>query len=167
VNNPARIKQLFDIVQIDDGKFLSNIKNSLNALRFGFGIPEGQIKIAAGLHGPANLLNYDDYVWEKYKIGEWLKMTDPSTGAAAVKNLFYKSESELKQESSVKDPDDLDSIYQDTSMQALQSRGAQFIHHRLVVPVSPGGAVRDGIWTATASQRSQMPGLSSQIDNWR
>jgi len=126
-NDPARIKQLFDIVQIGDGKFLSDIKNSFNALRFGFGIPEGQIKIAAGLHGPANLLNYDDYVWEKYKIGEWLKVTDPATGAPAVKNLFYKSKSGLKQESAVKDPDDLDSIYQDTSMQALQSRGAQFM----------------------------------------
>jgi len=36
VNDPARIKQLFEIVQIGDGKFLSNIKNSFNALRFGF-----------------------------------------------------------------------------------------------------------------------------------
>jgi hypothetical protein len=127
VDDRARIKQLFDIVQVGDGKFLNDIKNSFNALGFGFGIPEGQIKIAAGLHGPANLLNYDDYVWERYKIGEWLKVTDPATGAPAVKNLFYKSKGGLKQESAVKDPDDLNSIYQDTSMQALQSRGAQFM----------------------------------------
>jgi hypothetical protein len=38
VKDPARIKQLYDIVQIGDGKFLNNIKNSFDGLRFGFGI---------------------------------------------------------------------------------------------------------------------------------
>ena len=33
----------------------------------------------------------------------------------------------MKQESAVKNPDDLNSIYQDTSMEALQSRGVQFL----------------------------------------
>lgn len=127
VQDPARIKQLYDVVQIGDGKFLNNIKNSLNGLQFGFCIPERQIKIAAALHGPANMLNYDDYVWQKYQIGEWLKVTDLATGKPAVKNLFYNSKVGLKQESAAKDPDDLNSIYQDTSMEALQSRGAQFL----------------------------------------
>ena len=107
VNDPARVKQVYDIVQIGDGKFLNNIKNSFNGLRFGFGIPEGQMKIAAALHGPANMLNYDDYVWEKYQIGEWLHVTDPASGKPAVKNLFYNSKIGLKQESSRKNPDDL------------------------------------------------------------
>jgi hypothetical protein len=127
VQDPARIKQLYDVVQIGDGKFLNNIKNSFNGLQFGFGIPERQIKIAAALHGPANMLNYDDYIWEKYQIGEWLKVTDPATGKPAVRNLFYNSTVGLKQESAAKDPDDLNSIYQDTSIEALQSRGAQFL----------------------------------------
>ena len=127
VHDSSRIKQLYDIVQIGEGRFLSNIKNSFNGLHFGFGIPEKQIKIATALHGPANLLNYDDYVWEKYQIGEWLKVTDAATGKPAVKNLFYNSKIGLKQESAAKNPDDQDSIYQDTSMQALQSRGTQFL----------------------------------------
>src|ERR1700684_2438345 len=127
VNDPARIKQLYDVVQIGDGKFLNNVKNSFNGLRFGFGIPERQIKIAVALRGPANMLNYDDYVWEKYQIGEWLKVTDSVTGEPAVKNLFYASKTSLKQAPAPKNPDDQDSVYQDTSMQALQSRGAQFL----------------------------------------
>ena len=127
VKDPARLKQLYDVVQIGDGKFLNNIKNSLNGLQFGFGIPERQIKIVAALHGPANMLNYDGYVWRKYQIGEWLKVTDPATGKPAVTNLFYNSKSGLKQESAAKDPDDLNSIYQDTSIEALRSRGAQFL----------------------------------------
>jgi hypothetical protein len=127
VNHPARIKQVFDVVQIGDGKALNSIKNSLNGLRFGFGIPENQIKIVAALHGPANMLNYDDYLWDKYQIGEWLNVTDPATGKPAVKNLFYRSKSGLKKESASKDPDDPDSLYQDTGMQALQARGVQFL----------------------------------------
>jgi hypothetical protein len=127
VNDPARIKQVYDVVQTGDGKFLNNIKNSFNGLQFGFGIAEGQVKIAAALHGPANLLNYDDYIWEKYQIGEWLNVTDPANGKPAVKNLFYNSKIGLKRDTGAKDPDDLDSIYQDTSIQGLQSRGAQFL----------------------------------------
>jgi hypothetical protein len=127
VDDPAEIKQVFDIVQVGDGRFLNNIKNSFNGLHFGFGISEGRIKIAVALHGPANLLNYNDYVWEKYQIGEWLKVADPATGKPAVKNPFYSSKISLKQESALTDPDDLQSVYQDTSMHALQSRGAQFL----------------------------------------
>ena len=55
LNDPARIKQVYDVVQIGDGRFLNNIKNSFNGLQFGFGVPEGQVKIAAALHGPANI----------------------------------------------------------------------------------------------------------------
>ena len=127
VNAPARVKQVYDVVQIGDGKVLNGVKNSLNGLRFGFGIPEHQIKIVAGLHGAANMLNYDDYVWDKYQIGEWLNVTDPATGKPAGKNLFYNSKGGLEKESASKDPDDRDSVYQDTSMQALQARGVQFL----------------------------------------
>ena len=127
VSDPARIKQVYDVVQIGDGKFLNNIKNSFNGLQFGFGVAEGQVKVAAALHGPANMLNYDDYIWEKYQIGEWLKVTDAANGKPAVKNLFYNSKIGPKQESAPKSPDDPTSFYQDTSMQGLQSRGAQFL----------------------------------------
>jgi hypothetical protein len=65
VKDPARIKQVYDVVQINDGKFLNNVKNSLNGLRFGFGVPEQQIKVAAALHGPTNMMNYDDYIWRR------------------------------------------------------------------------------------------------------
>src|SRR5260370_1191284 len=87
--NPARVKQVYDIIPIAEGRFLNNIKNSLNGLHFGFGIPDEQIKVVAALHGPANMLNYDDVIWSKYQIGAWLKVTDPSTGQPAVKNPYY------------------------------------------------------------------------------
>ena len=127
VHNPARIKQVWDIVQIGDGKFLSNIKNALNGLHFGYGVPTEQIKVAAALHGPANMLNYDDYVWSKYQIGEWLEVTDPATNKPAVRNIFYNSKNGVQKESATNDPNDPDSLFQDTSIEALQARGVQFM----------------------------------------
>jgi hypothetical protein len=127
VHNPARIKQVWDIVQIGDGKFLSNIKNALNGLHFGYGVPTEQIKMAAALHGPANMLNYDDYVWSKYQIGEWLKVTDPATNKPAVRNIFYNSKNGVQKESASNDPGDHNSLFQDTSIEALQARGVQFM----------------------------------------
>jgi hypothetical protein len=51
----ARVKQVFDIIPIAEGKFLNDINNSLNGLHFGFCIPDEQIKVVAALHGPANM----------------------------------------------------------------------------------------------------------------
>jgi hypothetical protein len=125
--NPARVKQVFDIIPIAEGKFLNNIKNSLNGLHFGFGIPDEQIKVVAALHGPANMLNYNDVIWSKYQIGAWLKVTDPSTGQPAVKNPYYASKAGTPLRYSTEDPDSRDSLYQDTSIQALQRRGVQML----------------------------------------
>jgi hypothetical protein len=120
--NPAEVKQVYDVTRIAEGGFLNNIKNSLNGLHFGFGIPEEQIKIVAAQHGPANMLNYDDFIWNKYQIGAWLKVTDPSTGQPAVKNPFYPSKV-----GKAENPDSPESLYQDTSIQALQHRGVKLL----------------------------------------
>src|SRR5690242_20704998 len=54
---PARAKQVYDVTALDSGKFLNNIKNSLNGLQFGFGIPAQQIRILAGLDRKSTRLN--------------------------------------------------------------------------------------------------------------
>src|SRR6202007_251558 len=102
---PASKKKWWDLLQKSHGKFLSNIKNALNGLHFGYGVPVGQIKIAAALHGPSNMLNYDNYIWEKYKVGEWLDIIDPITKRPAVRNIFYKSKGSVQNESTSNDPD--------------------------------------------------------------
>ena len=125
--NPAEVKQVYDVTRIAEGGFLNNIKNSLNGLHFGFGIPEEQIKIVAAQHGPANMLNYDDFIWNKYQIGAWLKVTDPSTGQPAVKNPFYPSKAGKALHYNSENPDSPESLYQDTSIRALQHRGVQLL----------------------------------------
>lgn len=124
---PVRIKQAYDIITVGEGKFLNNIKNSLNGLHFGFGIPVEQIQVVAALHGPANLLNFDDYVWQKYQLGEWLKVVDARTGQPAVRNVFYPSATGETHHYPSEDPDNEMSVYQDKSIQALQNRGVRFL----------------------------------------
>jgi hypothetical protein len=127
LKHPARVKQVYDATGINGGKFLNNIKNSLNGLHFGYGIPASQIKIISAMHGPANMLSYDDHIWQKYRIGEWLKITDPKTGQPTVRNLYYPSAAGDPPKYASQDPNDENSVYQDISMQALQSRGVQFL----------------------------------------
>lgn len=127
LNDPASVKQVYDISPIGGGKFLNNIKNSLNGLRFGFDVPKEQMKVVAALHGPANMMNYNDAMWSKYKLGEWLAVNDPATGKPAERNIFSAPKHPIDGAAYEKSPDDPDSIYQDTSVQALQSRGVKFL----------------------------------------
>jgi hypothetical protein len=71
---PGAVKQVYDPIPIAEGRFLNNVKNSLNGLHFGFGIPDEQIKVVAALHGLANMLNDDDAVWSK--VSHWSMAED-------------------------------------------------------------------------------------------
>jgi hypothetical protein len=127
VKHPARVKQVFDIVPIGGGKFLNNVKNSLNGLEFGFGVPRAEVKVAVAMHGPANMLNYDDAIWSKYQIGEWLNVTDPETGKPAVRNIFVGGGKAEEASAAVENPDDEKSMYQAHDMTTLRHRGVQFL----------------------------------------
>ena len=129
LHEKARVKQLFDITQVEDGASLAKVKNSANGLHYGFGVPVDQIKVICGLHGQANLLNYDDYVWEKYRIGAWLKINDPRTRQPAVRNPYYFSKftDEAAHVTAATDPSAETSPLQDASMQGLNRRGVRFL----------------------------------------
>jgi intracellular sulfur oxidation DsrE/DsrF family protein len=129
LHEKARVKQLFDITQVEDGASLAKVKNSLNGLHYGFGVPVDQIKIICGMHGPANLLNYDDYVWKKYRIGVWLEINDPRTREPAVRNPYYFSKftDDAAHITAGTDPSAETSPLQDASMQGLKRRGVCFL----------------------------------------
>jgi len=152
VNDPASVKQIFEVTQISDGRFLNGIKNSLNGLQFGFDIPKEKIKVAVCLHGAANMVNYDDFIWNKYQIGEWLSVTDPSTGKPAVRNIFYKAKQPLDAAAFAKDPSDEESVYQDSSVEALQTRGVQFLSCHTATEEQARGLVKRNKLTQTPEE---------------
>jgi hypothetical protein len=122
LRSSARCKQVYDIRPIGDGKFLNNIKNSLNGLEFGFGIEKGLIKIVSAMHGPSNMLNFDDYAWAKYKLGELLQVKDPETSQPAMRNIYFPEKT-----GGSSDPNDPSSTLQDLSIARLQERGVSFL----------------------------------------
>jgi hypothetical protein len=129
-NEPVRAQYVWqksDGFGMNDGRFLKNAKNSLNGLHFGAGVSADQIQIVCALNGPANLANYSDYVWEKYRIGEFEKENDPKTGEPAVRNFYYPSKAGPSLKYTSDDPSSPDSLYQDFSVQGLQARGVKFL----------------------------------------
>jgi hypothetical protein len=119
----GRGKQLYDVHPISDGGPFNVMKNSINGLTYGFGIPTDQIKIVAAMHGPANAINFDDSMWAKYKFGEWLKIKDPLTDKPTIRNIFYPK----RNPNGSTNPSDRSSIYQDYGIEALQPRGLQLL----------------------------------------
>lgn len=122
-----RIKQVIHGFGINDGRFLRNAKNSLNGLHLGAGIATDQIQVVCALNGPANMVNYSDYAWQKYHIGEWVKVNDPKSGEPSLRNIYYPSKAGSPLHYTSDDPNSEDSAYQDWSVQGLQARGVRFL----------------------------------------
>jgi len=125
LHKTVHIRQVFDLTAINEGRFLNNIKNALNGFEFGFGVATKQVQIVAALHGAANMINYNDSMWAKYRIGEWLAVNDPETGHPAVRNIFYKSK--VSTADAKEGPSDEKSRFQDRSVEGLQRRGVKFL----------------------------------------
>jgi len=68
------------------------------------------------------MLNFDDSMWAKYRLGEWLKVNDPQTGKPAVRNPYF-----AKKPVTSTDPEDRASVFQDTSIESLQGRGVKLL----------------------------------------
>ncbi|HUY11307.1 MAG TPA: hypothetical protein VMV73_03500 [Candidatus Dormibacteraeota bacterium] len=118
LDRPAEIRQLWEILNPNPIVW-NNVKNALNGLHFGFGYPENHIAMAFAAHGPASSFNFSDYVWAKYRIGEFFNIRN-FEGAFATKNMNLVSQSHYDPSA---DPDSETGMYQDRSIQMLQRRG--------------------------------------------
>ena len=125
---------------------LSNIKNSLNGLQFGYAYSPREIATAVVNHGPSAAYTYGDLIWAKYRIADYVGYNKPvasenplelaahhverwlvrdvAEAATVLKNPFYARKS---RPNAPDPPEDDDSVYQDTSIEALQSRGVVFM----------------------------------------
>ena len=118
LGRPAQVRQVYEAVAFQPA-VLGSIKNSLNGLQFGFGYPAGSLAIALAGHGPSSAYSFSDYLWKKYRIGDFFKLKD-ADGMPVTSNVFLKSG--VPFDPSV-DPDDEKGMYQDASLEMLQRRG--------------------------------------------
>lgn len=138
VHSKRHVKVALHTEAIGDGRLLRMPRNCLNGLHFGHGLPLDQIQIVLALNGRANLINYSDEMWQKYRLGEFATLKDPKTGQPAVRNIFYVKKSGYTSD----DPSNDDSLYQDGSIQALQGRGIVFISCHTAVEEAAAALVK-------------------------
>lgn len=143
LHQPYEVKQLFDATAIEDGNALGHMVNALNGLQFGFGIPAAQIKLVGAFRGQATMLNFNDAMWEKYRIGERLKINDPKTGKPATRNIYATSDAGDPPKYASSDPNQNGSAFQDWSIQALRARGVQFLACHIALFRNAGQIVRE------------------------
>ena len=118
VGRDAQIRSVVETVAFKPG-VLNNIKNEFNGLQFGFGYPAAAIAIALAGHGPSAAYGYSDYVWKKYRIGEFFDLKN-GDGKPISTNAFVAAQTPAD---TAADPDDPKGMYQDTSIEGLQRRG--------------------------------------------
>lgn len=117
----ADVRQVWEAFAFRPPVF-NNLKNSLNGLEFGFGIPPDRIRLVFAPHGPSNAYNYNDYIWQKYRIGEAMNLRD-AKGTLVTTNQFLEKSPALVSA----DLDDERGTYQDTSIARLAERGVVFL----------------------------------------
>lgn len=118
VGRPAQMRQLIEAIGFNPSLW-NTVKNAFNGFQFGYGHAPNGITIAVAGHGASTAYSYSDYVWQKYRVGEFLKIND-SDGKPVSANLWLKAKATYELSA---DPDDENGMYQDTSIQMLQRRG--------------------------------------------
>lgn len=118
VGRPAAIRQVYEAITFEPA-VLRSVKNSFNGLQFGFGYAPTAILIALAAHGPSAAYGYSDYLWQKYRLGDFLKLRD-SDGRPVLANVYLNARVPYDPHA---DPDNDAGMYQDTSIAMLQRRG--------------------------------------------
>jgi intracellular sulfur oxidation DsrE/DsrF family protein len=127
IKHHYEVKQLFDVTEVDDGSVFFHMLNCLEGLQVGFGIANDKIKIVGALRAKATVMNFNDSLWEKYKLGESLKINDPQTGKPATRNIFYAGSTGGAANHGHKGARHGDPAEEDSSIRTLQARGVQLL----------------------------------------
>ena len=85
----------FDFPQHKKGAGLVHILNYVATYKDAYGADIGDINSIGTFYaiGPNSsiAMGFNDDMWSKYRLGEYLELDDPQTGKAAARNLFYKT----------------------------------------------------------------------------
>ena len=104
-------RQFFDGVTVNDGFAFGYALNYLNANNSAYQLPDSSLTAVVGLRHFASTLAFTDAIWSKYKLGEFLKLTDPGTKQPLTRNMYYR-------------PHDGELMLPEMSIDNLMKRGA-------------------------------------------
>lgn len=79
-------RQVFDVADFEIG--LRVVMNFMDAWQNVYGLKAPDVQAVVGIASHAFPINAGDELYAKFPIGEMWKVTDPTTGKAAVRNIF-------------------------------------------------------------------------------
>lgn len=114
----ADVRQIWDFATIEqvqsDGGF-APIKNAMNAFQF---VYKKSLYVVICLRGSGVIYALDDFVWAKYTLGT---LYGQQSGSITDRNPSYQR---YTTDNGTLSPQDPNSLYQDSSLQALLQRGS-------------------------------------------
>ncbi|MFL5638897.1 MAG: hypothetical protein ACJ78M_05965 [Gemmatimonadaceae bacterium] len=116
-------RQIFDMPNHENGMGLLHVRNYLNAMRDTYSVTHPDVTAIVTLYGMTTMLGFNDAMWKKYGMATPLKVMDASN-APATSNVFSAAPTGAATLSLSGAPL---KIPADSSISALQSRGAVFI----------------------------------------
>jgi intracellular sulfur oxidation DsrE/DsrF family protein len=84
----AKHRQLFDVPEPDGGAVLRHARNYLDVWRDAYGVAERDINLVVVFYARTVPLGLQDAMWDKYKLGAAISLTDSTTSAPLVRNYF-------------------------------------------------------------------------------
>lgn len=84
-------RQVFDAVEWNGGMALVYSYNWSKSIKDTYRASDADVCAVIGLRHLAIAPAFKDEIWQKYKIGEFFKITDPKTKAPAVRNFTYNA----------------------------------------------------------------------------
>jgi intracellular sulfur oxidation DsrE/DsrF family protein len=110
-------RQLFDVPEPDGGAVLRHARAYLDVWRDTYGVPERDINVVVVFYARTVPLGLQDAMWAKYKLGEAINLTDPTTNAPLVRNYFMHPQP----------GDPVGDGTPESSIESLQRRGVVFL----------------------------------------
>ena len=110
-------RQLFDAPEPDGGTVLRHSRGYLDVWRDAYGVAEHDVSLIVTLYGRTTPFGVQDAMWEKYKLGGALNLTDAKTNAPLVRNYFAHPEP----------GDPVGDGTPECSIESLQRRGVLFL----------------------------------------
>jgi len=131
-------RQLFDAPEPDGGTVLRHVRSYLDVWREAYGVAEKDVSVVVVLYARTTPLGVQDAMWEKYKLGAALNLTDATTNAPLVRNYFAH-------------PQPGDAVADGTpesSIESLQRRGVKFLLCNNALQRWSGRLEKQGLGTA-------------------
>ncbi len=139
-------KQMVDAQAVNDGWPLAFAGTFLNSNHEAYNLADNQITSVVVLRHFAMPLALNDAMWAKYHVGEMIKVMDPATKSASMRNIYYK-------------PKPGDIMLDSMSIDKLSARGVVFVCCNVALTILSGMAAKGAGVTPEVAKKEWVAGL--------